>query len=158
MIDRQVVDAAPLAEDLAEALEHHLPVIMGGHGLGAVAAARWKTQINENGKLPAFSVQIPESNHNDLEGWGGGSADRLALVALHDVGEHPRVALRLTKTMTDLAGAVTTAGIVHARGVGPLARLFSLTVVGDLVSVALADQRGVDPFPIVRLERFKETL
>lgn len=158
IVDRQVVEATSLADDLAEALEHHLPVIMGGIGVGAVAAARWKTQINENSKLPAFAVEVPEANHNDLEGWGGGSSSRLALVALYDVDEHPRVALRLTKTMSDLAGAVTTAGNVHARGTGPLARLFSLTVVGDLVSVALAERRGVDPFPIDRLERFKETL
>ncbi|MBT8208188.1 MAG: hypothetical protein KJO18_07940, partial [Acidimicrobiia bacterium] len=123
VVDRQVVDAAPLADELADALEHHLPVIMGGNGVGAVAAVRWKTQINENSKLPAFAVQIPEANHNDLEGWGGGSSGRLALVALHDVDDHPRVRMRLTKTMADLAGTVVTAGNVHARGDGPLARL-----------------------------------
>ena len=31
-----------------------VPVIWGADGIGSVAAARWKTQMNENGKVPAF--------------------------------------------------------------------------------------------------------
>ena len=41
-----------LADDLAERLDGRVAVIYGGHGLAAVAANRWKCQINENGKAP----------------------------------------------------------------------------------------------------------
>ena len=60
------------AERLAERLAGTIPVIYGGGDLGPVAAARWKTQINENAKVPAFSAAMPELCHNELVGWGRG--------------------------------------------------------------------------------------
>jgi len=53
---------------------------------------------------------------------------------------------------------VHVAGHVISRGEGPLARLFSLVVVGDLVSVAVAEQAGIDPVPVVVIERLKKLL
>ena len=32
-------------------------------------AYRWKTQINENAKLPAFAHELPEADHNEIVGW-----------------------------------------------------------------------------------------
>jgi glucose/mannose-6-phosphate isomerase len=38
-------------------------------------AYRWKTQINENAKLPAFYWgEIPELDHNEIAGWDGAPA------------------------------------------------------------------------------------
>ena len=36
----------------------------------AVAAMRWKTQMNENAKMHAFSHAFPELGHNEIVGWG----------------------------------------------------------------------------------------
>ena len=50
------------------------------------------------------------------------------------------------------------AGEVHAQGEGVLARLFSLAVVGDLLSVALAERAGVDPMTVDVIASLKERL
>ena len=47
-------------------------------------AYRWKTQINENAKLPAFSHELPEVDHNEIAGWeGAGDGARLSCVIAH---------------------------------------------------------------------------
>ena len=40
-----------------------------GAGLTTPLAYRWKTQINENAKQPAFADELPEADHNEIVGW-----------------------------------------------------------------------------------------
>ena len=42
----------------------------GAGPLGAAAAYRWKTQVNENAKSPAFWPPSPSSADNEIAGWG----------------------------------------------------------------------------------------
>ncbi len=44
--------------------------IYGGDLTGPVAR-RWKTQANENAKLPCFYSELPEADHNEICGWTG---------------------------------------------------------------------------------------
>ena len=46
---------------------------IAGSGLTSAIAYRWKTQFNENAKIPAFSHEIPELDHNEIVGWQGAS-------------------------------------------------------------------------------------
>src|SRR5436189_119821 len=60
------------AESQAKALAARLNgtiAIVNGAGLTAPVARRWKTQINENSKLPAFCSELPEADHNEVCGW-----------------------------------------------------------------------------------------
>ena len=56
-------------------LDGSFPVIYGSD-LTSSVAYRWKTQINENAKIPAFAHSLPEMDHNEIVGWdtGGGSS------------------------------------------------------------------------------------
>ena len=47
-----------------------IPLIYGAGPMGAVAY-RWKTQLNENAKMHAFSHALPELAHNEIVGWQG---------------------------------------------------------------------------------------
>ena len=60
---------ARLAADLAAELDGSIPVIYGAD-VTVPVALRWKTQINENAKLPAFAGELPEADHNEIVGWG----------------------------------------------------------------------------------------
>ena len=40
-----------------------------GAGPTGPVARRWKGQINENAKAPAFFNELPELDHNELMGW-----------------------------------------------------------------------------------------
>ncbi len=150
-----------LADDLAETLDGRVTVIYGGAGVGSVAAGRWKAQINENAKAPAYVGELPELDHNEVVGWEafpGLGRDRLRVVWLHDAEDHPRIAARARITAELIDGLVGIAGSVSSAGTGVLARVFSLTIVGDLVSEALAQRAGVDPMPVDIITELKNRL
>lgn len=153
--------AAALADDLAAALDHRVAVVYGAEGVGALAAYRWKTQINENAKAIAYCSSLPELDHNEIEAWStypGISRDRIGVVWLRDPADDPRLVRRADVTRDLLTGRVGLAGEVHAQGEGVLARLFSLVVVGDLLSVSLAERAGVDPVKVEVISSLKERL
>jgi glucose/mannose-6-phosphate isomerase len=51
------------AKQAALRLLDRLPVVWGSGQLGAVAATRFRTQCNENAKIPVVSGALPEANH-----------------------------------------------------------------------------------------------
>lgn len=148
-----------LAADVADAIGRRVPAVFGTTGPGALAALRWKTQINENAKRPALAAELPEANHNDLQGWfGPDGGEGFATVMLRDAAADDRLRARLDLMTEMLADRVPSAGRIESSGVGPLARFFSLCAVGDLASLELARHGGVDPAPIDALDHFKTSL
>ena len=57
----ELVQSGSFAEDLARRIGRTIPMIHGAQALGAAAALRWKTQVNENAKTPAFCGGIPRA-------------------------------------------------------------------------------------------------
>jgi glucose/mannose-6-phosphate isomerase len=149
------------ATALARRIGRTMPLIYGGGGIGAVAAMRWKNQVVENAKAPSFYAQVPELMHNDICGWGQhGDMTRqvITVVNLRHDHEHPALARRfeLVREWTDEA----VAGIeeVTASGDGPLAQAFDLMFQGDVTSLHLAYQAGVDPGPVPVLDAIKDAM
>ena len=162
--DAGVGEGSPRWEEagsIAEGLEGRIPIIYGGGPVSAVVAQRWKTQINENAKIPAWWSQLPELDHNEITGWETMpevTSRHLGIVALTDRGDHDRIRARLAHTATLTQDAVPWVGQVRSEGSSVLARLVSLTVVGDLVSWMLARSAGVDPVPVAAIEGLKKLL
>lgn len=148
-----VEDSAP--GELARALEGRVPIVYGGE-LTDPVASRWKTQINENAKLPAFRSTLPEADHNEVCGYAAGGD--FALVFLEDAGQHERIGRRMELTAEIAADAGLPVHRVATRGDTALERVMSLVLFGDLVSVHLAELAGVDPTPVDVLERLKQAL
>jgi glucose/mannose-6-phosphate isomerase len=144
------------AKRLARALAGTIPVITGA-GLTASVAYRWKCQINENAELPAFASKLPEHDHNEIVGWAGAEG-RLGAVFLDDPFGDERAARRIDVTAEIAAEGASVVERVTARGETRLARLVSLVLLGDLVSLYLAVLRGVDPVHISAIETLKERL
>jgi glucose/mannose-6-phosphate isomerase len=145
-------------DDIARALQDSIPAI---HGAGATAAVarRWKTQINENAKLPCFFSEVPEANHNEIEGWSRGlDLVPLSSIFLHAPGLHPRLERRMELTEERLADLGMSVLRVDAPGDSPVAHILALVMIGDLVSVSLAELAGVDPTPVEAIEGFKSAL
>jgi glucose/mannose-6-phosphate isomerase len=147
-----------LAKELARGLLGSAPVVAGA-GLTIPVAYRWKTQINENAKLPCFAHELPELDHNEIVGWEGApEVGRFAAVFLDDSDAHPRVKERMELTEKLIADYATACFHVETRGQTTIERVFSLVLLGDLVSVYLAALRGVDPGPVKLLEQLKADL
>ena len=147
-----------LAKQLARSLHGTTPVIAGA-GLTTPIAYRWKTQINENAKQPAFFNELPELDHNELSGWEGAQdVGRFSAVFLDDSDAHPRVKARMDLTERAIAGNAVSSFRLETRGQTSIERVISLVLLGDLVSIYLAALRGVDPGPVTAIDELKEQL
>ncbi|MHB8219217.1 MAG: SIS domain-containing protein [Acidimicrobiales bacterium] len=128
-----------------------LPLIYGSTGPAAVAALRWKTQVNQNAKSPAFWASLPELCHDEVAGWGqAGDVTRqvFSVVTLRHDGEHPHVAERFSAVEEMLREVVADVIEVRTSGDDDVARFFDLAFFGDVVSLLLAAPEGVDPGPV----------
>ena len=155
----EVADDDNEAKTIARRLLNCLPVVYGA-GVTAPAARRWKGQLNENAKTPAFFNELPELDHNELAGWATnpGVAGRVVLVLLDDPVGDERLRRRLALTAASVQPRVAGVARVVARGVLPLARLVLSAYVGDFASLYLALLYGVDPGPVEVLEDLKARL
>jgi glucose/mannose-6-phosphate isomerase len=145
-------------KELARGLHGTIPQIAGS-GLTAPIAYRWKCQINENGKMPAFSDELPELDHNEIVGWQAASEfGRFSAVFLDDSDLHPRIRQRIELTRGLIAAEAAATFRIESVGDTPTERLLSLVLLGDLVSLYLAVLRGVDPGPVALIDRLKSAL
>ena len=164
VVDDQAADLVPAigtdkneGKRLALAIDRRLPAVYGGP-LTAVAAYRWKTDLEENAKRLALAGAVPEMNHNEIEIWRGPGARELHAVLLREDGEPPEIARRFTlmrELLEPTAGGVSEA---WARGRSRLARLLSLLYLGQWVSYYAAMLRDTDPWPVPMLTEVKERL
>ena len=147
-----------LSKELARGLLGTIPQIAGS-GLTSPIAYRWKTQINENAKMPAFAHELPELDHNEIVGWQGASQlGRFSAVFLDDSDLHPRIRQRIELTRGLIEAEAAGTYRVESVGQNRTERLISLVLLGDLVSLYLAVLRDIDPTPVVVIERLKSAL
>jgi glucose/mannose-6-phosphate isomerase len=147
-----------VSKELAAWIGERVPVVWGSEGLAEAPAGRFRTQVNENAKAPAFSAVLSELDHNEIEGWSAGSGRGFAAIALRHAREHPRVGDRLAATLEAISDAGLACRELHAEGRAPLEILFSLVMLVDFVATYLALLRGVDPTPVPVLMTLKKQL
>jgi glucose/mannose-6-phosphate isomerase len=146
------------ASGVADQIEGTAPVTYGAD-LTAPVAFRWKTQVNENAKLPAFWAELPEADHNEIVGWeGSGDAGRFSAVFLEDRDQHPRVRQRFELTAELIEPSAAAVVRIETEGDSRTERLLWTVMLGDLVSLHLAARRGVDPSPVEVIDRLKDRL
>jgi glucose/mannose-6-phosphate isomerase len=132
-------------------------LVIYGSGLTAPVAYRWKTQLNENAKAPAFASVLPEADHNELEGWVGTGGAFSALL-LEDRDQHPRERQRFELTAKTIEPHAKGVLRIETEGETRTERVLRSVMLGDLVSLVVASARGVDPTPVEVLERFKKAM
>ncbi len=151
------------AQEIAEELKGRLPCIYA-NGVMMPVAYRWRCQIEENAKQMALHHEIPEMNHNEIVGLENRAPNSITVVLIRDNQENEitrkrftatrRAVLRLRmKSYSDLKIVD-----VSAEGESPLARMMSCVLLGDLVSLKLAEMNKVDPGPVEVIEDLKTEL
>jgi glucose/mannose-6-phosphate isomerase len=144
------------ARDLASEIGDAIPIVHGTD-LTAPIAYRWKTQINENAKIPAFSALLPEADHNEIEGWSG-SDGRFAAIFLADRDQHPRERRRIELTAKAVEPYASTVVTIETVGETRTERVLHLVMLGDLLAIELANAHGADPVAVDVLEGFKREM
>ena len=144
------------AKMLAWQLMENLIVVYAGDIFSCVAR-RWKTQLNENGKSWAFYETLPEAGHNAVEGLErpGNISDQTHVVLLgaNVVDERLQPAYDGIVELLNRSGVGQS--VVEAEGESVLARIMSLTVLGDYASYYLGLLYGADPSPVPRINALK---
>ncbi|HDL85083.1 MAG TPA: bifunctional phosphoglucose/phosphomannose isomerase [Candidatus Acetothermia bacterium] len=147
------------AKELAQALHGHIPIIYGTASNTDLVAMRFKTQINENAKQPAYWNAFSELNHNEILALV--RSDLLAnqhIVLLRNSYDHPENRIR----MEIMAGLFDKHDVPHtdvnSQGETELAQVFSQIYFGDYVSYYLALMNELDPTPVELIEKFKVDL
>ena len=142
-------------EELAKKLKEKIPVIYASEALGAIAF-RWKTQINENAKMPAFNNVFSEMNHNEIAAYKG--MDRkFTSILIRDKFDNDRIKKRMD-ICKEIMEVYVDVEEVQTQGESLLARMFSTIYLGDFVSYYMAIGNRADPSPVEIIEGMKQKL
>lgn len=155
-VDELASEGGP-ADELAGRLGQG-PIGVVGHDVLGVVARRWAGELSENGKRLAFHAVLPEMAHNQIVGWEGEPGDATLVLLRREADEEaPLEADRLDflGESADRAGARVLESRMGATGLAGICRSILL---GDLVSLHLARQKGIDPAPVEVIDALKDRL
>jgi len=143
------------AKNIASQLKETIPCIYSSDLMNPVAY-RWRCQIQENAKQLAFNHQIPEMNHNEIVGWTLPN-NQMSVILIRDNNENAQISNRFEATRNVAWDNVKIVECT-AEGKTPLARIMSMIILGDLVSLELAKLNNVDPTTVEVIENLKNEL
>ena len=149
-----------ISKNIASQIGSKTAVIYAGSELTYLVAQRWKTQINENSKSKAYVGFMPEVHHNEILSWEAdqeGSKNNFILILLRG-DDHKKIDNRFEFTKELIGSKVDTIDVRNISSENLIKDLFHLVLIGDLVSVDLANQLDIDPFDIKAIENLKKKL
>jgi len=149
-------DFRSAGEKIANKIYGKAPVIYSSQFLSPVAY-RWKTQFNENSKVPAFFHSFSELNHNEIVGYQNMSKSSFISIFIRDKDDNERIKKRMDITKEIISSKVDVEE-VSTKGNGLLSRIFSGIYYGDFASYYLALLNRVDPTPVNVIENLKKKL
>jgi len=144
------------AKQAASSLYGHLPLLVGSEENVSVLR-RFKNELNENSKEPAFFYSLPEAFHNDIEGLNAlKSLSNPQPIILRDLNQEENERLEVNK-LSETISRFGYAPPLFFSGIGDerFGWLFSAITFGDFVSFYLAMLNGVDPSELTLIPDFK---
>jgi glucose/mannose-6-phosphate isomerase len=147
------------AKKLAWGLRSTIPVIYGFRQYRAVAV-RFKSELNENSKIPAKWESFPELNHNDIVGWEATEklTKRFTVVLIREEEEPQEIHNRIETTKKLSLTKARRVLEIKAKGKSTLAKMFSVLFLGDMTSVYLSILLDVDPAPVEIITAMKKEM
>ncbi|BCU69493.1 bifunctional phosphoglucose/phosphomannose isomerase [Stygiolobus caldivivus] len=131
-----------LSSQLASEIKGKIPVFYASELLPI--AERFKQEVNENAKYPAFFSQLPEANHNEIELYSEAYPFKFQPIVIPSDAVDEKTA--------ELIGAV----IVRPFYSSPLKLISSMFLLAGFTSVRLADLLGVKPEQLRLIPKIRE--
>lgn len=130
-----------------------------GTPLTAPLAYKWKISWNETAKNMAFWNEYSEFNHNEFMGWTSHPVEKpFAVFDLTSSFDTARILQRMELSDRLLSGKRPQAITIALKGKTLLAQLVWGAVLADFSSAYTAVLNGVDPTPVVLIEKLKQEL
>ena len=118
---------------------------------------RFRQQLNENSKQLAWHHALPEMNHNELVGWGGGD-DSIAVLLFRSDFDNPRTKIRMDLSQKIFRNYTSTVLELNAKGKSLVEQAYYHILLGDWISILLAESNNVDPVEIKVIDYLKSEL
>jgi glucose/mannose-6-phosphate isomerase len=136
-----------------------VPVVYG-FGIYRAVAQRFKTQFNENSKVPAKWEFFSELDHNEIVGWEAVKelAECFSVIFIRDNDESEAMRQRIEATKELICEESVKVFEVQSIGKSRLAKMSSVICTGDFTSVYLAIMRGIDPTPVKTITLLKKKM
>lgn len=146
-----------MAKEIALSLKGTIPFIYGPRIFEGIAY-RFRTQLNENSKVPASSGSFPEGFHNAVMIREGVEELRrpLSLVLIRDPEGERRLERKTDAFKGLLDRKVGRIVEITASGRGKLSRILSVLYICDYASVYLGLLYGLDPSSTDSIKALKE--
>lgn len=144
------------AKELAEALKDKIPVVYATSEYEGLTI-RARQQFNENAKKLCISHALPEMNHNELVGWGGGDS-RFGVLFLNTLDLNARNQKRLEITLDRIGKKTETLLTLEAKGNSRIEKTIYLNNVIDWTSLYIAELNQVDSIEIEIIDHLKGSL
>ena len=144
------------AIQMAERLQDRLPLLFGPEERASVLR-RFKNELNENSKMPAFYVSTPECYHDDIEGLRTLSRYCSVQPILLFTRPETKGQSKTKEALYALLNELSFPPILTFEGYGGnmLSELLTAITFGDYVSVYLALLRGIDPTSLELIPKFR---
>ena len=156
LLDNEVDDIMAVAKQTANALFEKTTVAYSEASMEGVIT-RFRQQINENSKSLAWEHVFPEMNHNELVGCAGGK-DEYAVLIFRSSFEHSRSSVRINISKDIFRKYTSTVLEFNAKGDTLLAQSFYHILLGDWISVYLAELNKVDDVEVKVIDFLKAEL
>jgi len=148
------------AKKIAEGICQSIPLVYTTSDFFEGVGIRWKTQLNENSKSPAYCEFFPELDHNEIMGWEGFKklTKQFSVILLRDKNESERMRRRIDVTVSLIKEKAERVMEVYPKGEGLLSRILSLIYIGDYVSFYLAMLNGIEPVEVKSISSLKRRM
>lgn len=156
LINQESANIHSIAKELAEFLFGKVGVLYGETKYEGVIV-RARQQFNENSKYLAWDQVIPEMNHNELVGWGGGD-ERFAPVFFNASDIHPRNKRRFEITKEAVRKKAGKIFNLEAKGDSLVERSLYFIHLVDWASYYLCEMNQADIMDIEIIDYLKSEL
>jgi len=155
-LEEKSAEIHTIAKKIADALFGKVGVIYSGPEYQSVVI-RSRQQFNENSKFLCSTHIIPEMNHNELVGWGGGD-DRFSVLFIdgEDISERNKVRMDISRDI--ISRKTSNIMTINASGSSHLERCMYLIHLVDWASYYLNELTGADILDIKVIDHLKSEL
>ena len=156
LIDSEEHNIIAEAKNIATKLKGKIPVIYATTYNEGIAI-RLRQQLNENSKILCWHHIVPEMNHNELVGWTEKN-DNLSVLFFLDKDDYTRNLARVDinkEVIKKYASAITD---IYSKGNSVIEKAIYFIHLGDWISIALGEARGVDLMEVNVINHLKSAL
>ena len=136
-------DGTAMVDKLADELQDTIPAVVSNAYMQSIAV-RWKTQVNENSKFVAFCGSFSEFDCEAIGKWIARGNDNLTLVTIGKFNDP--LELEANHISIDSGCEDPVENALHA------------LMLGDYLSMRMADKRGVNAESVAPIKSLKDKL